>query len=137
MRKTFRSSCLQNSGSIKNRYRRLLIYSYGWKPSTVQMANGKANCLKTHWYVWKIHLCYKHLHENKPDFIIHLYILLLKIGFDCEQTTISQENTYLAMTIVKEILVNSCQKQHFNLTLLAKQKIPVHIIALEENYQEF
>ena len=51
--------------------------------------------------------------------------------------SISQENTYMAATIVREILVNSVQKQHFDLPLLAKQSIPSHIIALEESYQEF
>ena len=51
--------------------------------------------------------------------------------------SISQENTHLAATLVKESLVDSVQKERFDLPLLAKQNIPLHIIALEENYQEF
>ena len=51
--------------------------------------------------------------------------------------SISQDNTYMAATLVTEILLNSWQKKHFNLPLLAKQNIPSHIIALEESYQEF
>ncbi len=42
----------------------------------------------------------------------------------------------MAATLVSEILSNSWQKEHFDLPLLAKQKIPSHIIALEESYQE-
>ena len=49
----------------------------------------------------------------------------------------SQENTCVAAILVKNILVNCWQKQHFNLPLLAKQDIASHIIALEESYQEF
>ncbi len=51
--------------------------------------------------------------------------------------SVSQDNTYMAATLVTEILLNSWQKKHFNLPLLAKQNIPSHIIALEESYQEF
>ena len=50
---------------------------------------------------------------------------------------ISQENTYMAATLVKEILVNSWQKQHFDLPLSTKQNILLHIIALEKCYEEF
>lgn len=49
----------------------------------------------------------------------------------------SQENTCIAGMLVANILQNSCQAQHFNLSLLIKQNITSHIIALEESYQEF
>ena len=51
--------------------------------------------------------------------------------------SISQENIYVAATLVKKILWKSWQKEHFDLPLLAAQNIPLHIIALEESYQEF
>ncbi len=51
--------------------------------------------------------------------------------------SICQDNTYMAATLVTEILLNSCQKQHFDLPLLTKQNITSHIIALEESYQDF
>ena len=51
--------------------------------------------------------------------------------------SICQENTYMAATLVKEILLNSWQKQHFDLALPTKQNILLHIIALEESYEEF
>ena len=53
------------------------------------------------------------------------------------EKSISQENTYMAATLVRKILLNSWQKQHFDLRLLAKQNILSHIMALEESYQEF
>ena len=43
----------------------------------------------------------------------------------------------MAATLVKEILVNAWQKQHFDLPLFTKQNTTSHIIALEESYQEF
>ena len=43
----------------------------------------------------------------------------------------------MAATLVKEILVKTWQKQHFNLALLAKQTILFHIIALEESNEEY
>lgn len=43
----------------------------------------------------------------------------------------------MAATLVKEVLVNSWQKDHLDLALLAKQDISSHIVAVEENYQEF
>ena len=49
----------------------------------------------------------------------------------------SQENTCVAAMLVSEILFNSWQKQHFDLSLLTKQEIAFHIIALEESYQDF
>ena len=51
--------------------------------------------------------------------------------------SISQENTCMAGTLVRKILMSSWQKQHFDLPLLTKQNITSHIIALEESYQEF
>ena len=48
-----------------------------------------------------------------------------------------QENTCVAVMLVGEIVANSWQKQHFDLSLLTKQDIASHIIALEESYQEF
>ncbi len=51
--------------------------------------------------------------------------------------SIGQGNTYMAATLVAGILWNSWQKHHFDLPLLAKQNILLHIIALEESYQEF
>ncbi len=51
--------------------------------------------------------------------------------------SISRENTYMAATLVKEILVHSWQKQHFKLALLTRQRITSHIIALEESYEEY
>ncbi len=53
------------------------------------------------------------------------------------ETSISQQNTYMAATIVREILVNSIREGNFDLPLLAKQNIKLHIEALEESYQEF
>ena len=49
----------------------------------------------------------------------------------------SQENTYVASMLVSKILINTWQKEHFDLPLLAKQDIASHIIALDESYQEF
>ncbi len=49
----------------------------------------------------------------------------------------SQENTCMAAMLVNKILINSWQKEHFNLSLFAKQDIASHIIALEESYREF
>ncbi len=49
----------------------------------------------------------------------------------------SQENTCAAAMLVSEILVNSWQNEHFKMSLLTKQEIASHIIALEESYQEF
>ena len=51
--------------------------------------------------------------------------------------SISQENTHMAATIMRKILVNSVHEQHFDLPLLAQQNISLHILALEESYQEF
>ena len=51
--------------------------------------------------------------------------------------SIGQDNTYMAATLVREILLNSWQKQHFHLPLCTKQNITSHIIALEDSYQEF
>lgn len=51
--------------------------------------------------------------------------------------SICQENTYMAATFVKEILLNSWHNQQFYLALSAKQNILLHIIALEESYEEF
>ena len=42
----------------------------------------------------------------------------------------------MAATLVKEFLENSWQRQHFDLPSLAQQNIPLHILALEESYQE-
>ena len=53
------------------------------------------------------------------------------------EESISQENIYMAATLGTGILLNSWQKEHFDLPLLAKQNISSHIIALEESYQEF
>ena len=50
--------------------------------------------------------------------------------------SISQENTHMAAMLVKEILMISWHKEHFDLPLLTKQNIPLHILALEESYQE-
>ena len=49
----------------------------------------------------------------------------------------SQDNTYMAAMLVRDILSNSWQKEHFDLPLLVKQNITSHIIALEESHQEF
>ena len=51
--------------------------------------------------------------------------------------SLAKKNTYMAATLVTEILLNSWQKEHLDLPLLAKQNIPSHIIVLEESYQEF
>ena len=51
--------------------------------------------------------------------------------------SVSQDNTYMAATLVMEILWNSWQNGHFDIPLLAKQNIPSHIIALEDSYQDF
>ncbi len=48
-----------------------------------------------------------------------------------------QENTCMAAMLVNKILINSSRKQHFDLSLFAKQDIASHIIALEEGYQQF
>ena len=48
-----------------------------------------------------------------------------------------QVNTCVAAMLVYKILNNSWQNQHFDLSLIAKQDIESHIIALEESYQEF
>ena len=53
------------------------------------------------------------------------------------ETSVSQENTYMAATIVRDILMNSVHEGYFDLPLLAKQNIKLHIIALEKSYQEF
>ena len=51
--------------------------------------------------------------------------------------SICQENTYMAATLVTEILFNSWQNRHFDYPLLTKQNIISHVIASEENYQDF
>ena len=48
-----------------------------------------------------------------------------------------QENTCVAAMLVYKILTDSRQKEHFDLSLIPKQYIASHIIALEESYQEF
>ena len=47
-----------------------------------------------------------------------------------------QENFCAAAMLVTIILINSWQKQHFDLSLLAQKDIASHIIALEESHQE-
>ena len=48
-----------------------------------------------------------------------------------------QENTCVAAMLVNKILIHSWQKEHFDLSLIDRQNIASHIIALEESYQEF
>lgn len=43
----------------------------------------------------------------------------------------------MAATLVKEILANSWEQGHFDLQLPAKQNVLLHIIAMEESYEEF
>ncbi len=51
--------------------------------------------------------------------------------------SISQDNTYMAATLVTELLMDSWQKECFDLPLLAKLNVPSHIIGLEESHQDF
>ncbi len=49
---------------------------------------------------------------------------------------LSPENRFIAATLVREMLVNCCYKEQFELPLFAKQNILAHIIALEDSYEE-
>ena len=48
-----------------------------------------------------------------------------------------QENTCMAEALVADVLKNSWQKENFDLLLRIKQNLKLHIIVLEENYQDF
>lgn len=48
-----------------------------------------------------------------------------------------QENTFMAARLVKNILLNSWVKAHFQLPLYAKQNILSQIVALEDSYKEY
>ena len=74
-----------------------------------------------------------------PDKFYHASLHPLVIDWIILRTDISicQENTCMAGALVGGILENSLEIHHFNLPLITKQNINSHIIALEENYQDF
>ncbi|MCJ1347669.1 hypothetical protein MMC31_005897 [Peltigera leucophlebia] len=76
---------------------------------------------------------------HESDGFIHAYLHPLVKDWIRLRTnkSISQENTYMAATLVTDILSNSWQKQHFDLPLVTKKNILSHIIALEKSYKEF
>ena len=50
---------------------------------------------------------------------------------------VGQENIYMAATLVNGMLLSSWRNEHFELPLSSKQKILLHIVALEEAHEEF
>ena len=50
---------------------------------------------------------------------------------------VGQENTYMAATLVSGMILSSWRNEHFQLASLSKKNILLHVVELEEAFQEF